>query len=221
MLFLLELLFMPETLYPRSLMLQCAYLPTSTSSSDIEQGRATDKSTPQPRESHTPSPDRTRDETKEQIPRTKTLPFINIHPVPGLRHPSIFAALQRFVLTFTQCPIAAATVLIYAFTWYWWVLSVITIIPAAYADWTPLTQGLLFLGLLVGTVVSEVGCSGRLSDALVDRLARRNGGIRVAEMRLWLGWPAVGATACSSFLFFFFLITCCSWYTDTRCKQWD
>ncbi|PLN78451.1 MFS general substrate transporter [Aspergillus taichungensis] len=191
----LELLFMPETLYPRSLMLQCTSLPTPTSSSDIEQGRTTDKSTPQPSEIHAPISDRAINKEQDQIPRTKILPFINIHPVPGLRHPSIFAATQRFALTFTQCPVAAATVLIYAFTWYWWVLSVITMIPAAYADWTPLTQGLLFLGLLVGTVVSEVGCSGRLSDALVDRLARRNGGVRVAEMRLWLGWPAVGLTA--------------------------
>lgn len=71
----------------------------------------------------------------------------------------------------------------------------ITMIPAAYPQYTPLIQGLLFLGLLVGTVVSEVCCSGRLSDYIVKRLAKRNGGVRVAEMRLWLVYPAVFVTA--------------------------
>lgn len=64
----------------------------------------------------------------------------------------------------------------------------------AYAEYSALIQGLLFLGLFVGTLVAEVGCSGWLSDWLVGWLARRRGGVRVAEMRLWLGYPAVLVT---------------------------
>lgn len=68
-------------------------------------------------------------------------------------------------------------------------------VPAAYAFYTPLIQGLLFLGLFLGTVTSEICCSGRLSDYIVDRLAKRNGSVRVAEMRLWLAYPAILITA--------------------------
>lgn len=80
----------------------------------------------------------------------------------------------------------------------------ITMIPAAYPQYSPLIQGLLFLGLLAGTVVSEVCCSGRLSDYIVKRQARQNGGVRVAEMRLWLVYPAALVTAGTFILLFFF-----------------
>lgn len=89
----------------------------------------------------------------------------------------------------------AIAVLGYGFVWYWWVLSVITMVPAAYASYSPLIQGLLFLGLLIGTVVSEICCSGRLSDYIVKKLSKHNGNVRVAEMRLWLAYPAVLMTA--------------------------
>ena len=68
-------------------------------------------------------------------------------------------------------------------------------VPAAYEMYTPLIQGLLFLGLFLGTLVAEICCSGRLSDWIVERLARRNGGVRVPEMRLWLAYPAIVITA--------------------------
>ncbi|PWY66087.1 hypothetical protein BO70DRAFT_374789 [Aspergillus heteromorphus CBS 117.55] len=116
--------------------------------------------------------------------RTKSLPFLNLHPLPGLKHPPLHASLTRFLLTF-QLPVIPIAVLGYSFTWYWWVMSVITMVPSAYAEYSPLIQGLLFLGLLVGTLVAEVSCSGALSDRLVGVLARRNGGVRVPEMRLW------------------------------------
>lgn len=41
----------------------------------------------------------------------------------------------------------------------------------------------------------ELSCSGGLSDAIVMRLARKNGNVRVPEMRLWLVFPAVVLTA--------------------------
>ncbi|XRM45399.1 hypothetical protein ABZX51_008495 [Aspergillus tubingensis] len=168
-LLLLELGLMPETLYPRALMLQ--------------RMAATEK----PAE-----PDAGIEE--EEIERTKSLPFLNLRAVPGLSHPPIYASFTRFLLTF-RFPVIPVAVLGYSFTWYWWILSVITMVPSAYASDSPLIQGLLFLGLLIGTLVAEVSCSGRLSDAIVGRLAKRNGGIRVPEMRLWLAYPAIALTA--------------------------
>ncbi|PYI04563.1 MFS transporter [Aspergillus sclerotiicarbonarius CBS 121057] len=167
-LLILELILMPETLYPRALMLRG--IP------------ATEK----------PSANGSRTE-ETGIKRTKSLPFLNITPIPGLPHPPIYASLTRFFLTF-RFPIIPAAVLGYSFTWYWWIMSVITMVPSAYTSDSPLIQGLLFLGLLIGTSVAEVSCSGRLSDAIVGRLAKRNGGIRVPEMRLWLAYPAIGLT---------------------------
>ncbi|KAL2830078.1 major facilitator superfamily domain-containing protein [Aspergillus cavernicola] len=196
-LLLLELLFMPETLYPRSLML--TRMPKTTSTPpDIE--------TPQPTPSQPNHPEEKlkeeeeEEEKEEEIPRTKTLPFLNTSPIPSLPHPPLYTTLTRFLYTFTL-PVIPLCVLGYSFLWYWWVLSVITMIPAAYPQYSPLIQGLLFLGLLLGTVVSEITCSGKLSDRIVGRLAKRNGGVRVAEMRVWLAFPAVLLTAVGLILF--------------------
>lgn len=62
-------------------------------------------------------------------------------------------------------------------------------LPAAYEEYKVDIQGLLVIGLMLGTVVAEVGFSGRLSDWMVARLAAKNDGIRVPEMRLWLAHP--------------------------------
>ncbi|KAL4920520.1 major facilitator superfamily domain-containing protein [Aspergillus aurantiobrunneus] len=182
-LLVLELLFMPETLYPRNLML--SHMP-KTSSTDIEHSR--------------PPSSSDSDKHSENPRRTKSLPFLNTSPLPSLPSPPLYTTITHFLYTFTL-PTIPLAVLGYSFLWYWWVLSVITLIPAAYAQYTPLTQGLLFLGLLLGTVVSEVTCSGRLSDYIVTVLARKNGGVRVAEMRLWLAYPAVCFTAVGLVLF--------------------
>lgn len=173
---------MPETLYPRSTML--TLMPTAAATTT----RITSNEYKHPT-------------------RTKTLPFLNISPLPALSTPHLTTTLTRFLYTFTL-PTIPLAVLGYGFLWYWWVLSVITMIPAAYPQYSPLVQGLLFLGLLVGTVVSEVCCSGRLSDYIVKRLARRNGGVRVAEMRLWLVYPAALVTAGTLFLSGYVLFFC-------------
>jgi hypothetical protein len=182
LLLLLELFFMPETLYPRNKMLQ--QMPRLDGSialpSDIEKQRGDDTATSM-------SPAKT---LSSELCRTKNLPFINWRPIPGMRHPKLWDSITRFVLAF-QLPAVVIAVVGYCFAWYWWVLSVITMIPAAYATYTPLIQGLLFLGLFLGTLLSEIGCSGRLSDFIVEKLSKRNGNIRVPEMRLWLAYPAI------------------------------
>ncbi|KAL4901609.1 hypothetical protein BDW74DRAFT_170065 [Aspergillus multicolor] len=187
-LLLLELFFMPETLYPRAAMLKrmpaTATNSTSPSTFDIEQ----------------PSPEKPSPEEDVAIPRTKSLPFLNLHPLPSLPKVPLYTTPLRFLSLF-KLPAIPLSVLGYSFLWYWWVLSIITVIPAAYPTYSPLIQGLLFIGLLLGTVVSEVFCSGSLSDALVTKLARRNGGVRVAEMRIWGVYPAIVLTAVGLLLF--------------------
>jgi hypothetical protein len=70
------------------------------------------------------------------------------------------------------------------------ICSISTLIPDAYINDSPQTQGLLLIGLLVGLLFAEVVCSGNPSDKLMSYLAKKNGGVREPEMRLWLGYPA-------------------------------
>ncbi|RDW63117.1 putative MFS transporter [Aspergillus mulundensis] len=177
-LLLFELFLMPETLYPRAAMLKrMPAASTTTSTADIEQPPSTPS-----------SPE------KVDIPRTKSLPFLNIRPLPSLPYTPIYTVPLR-VLALFKTPTIPLAVLGYSFLWYWWVLSIITVIPSAYPGYSPLIQGLLFVGLLLGTVLSEAFASGSVSDVLVTKLARRNGGVRVAEMRIWGAYPAIGLTA--------------------------
>jgi len=169
---ILELFLLPETLYPRSLML--SKLPSSggVASDSVE------KQAP-------PAID---------IKRTKQLPFINWRPVPGVSGQKPWNALVYFLKTWTY-PNISITLFMYSFCWYWWVLSVITYLPVAYIKDSPQVQGLLFIGLIVGTLLSELFCSGTLSDWIVLKLAKRNDGVRVPEMRLWLVYPSATLTA--------------------------
>ncbi|KAL4761207.1 putative MFS transporter [Aspergillus foveolatus] len=195
-LLVLELFFMPETLYPRAVMLKRMSVTITTTDSDIEQPPASVSfEKPAPCTNSTAVTD-----SDVDIPRTKTLPFLNLRPLPALPTVPFYTPLVRFMYLFTL-PTIPLAVLGYSFLWYWWVLSVITMLPAAYPTYSPSIQGLLFIGLLLGTVVSEVLCSGRLSDALVARLTKRNGGVRVAEMRIWGVYPAILITAVGLILF--------------------
>lgn len=87
-------------------------------------------------------------------------------------------------------PTLVMSVMGYVYFQYWWIVNVATMIPAAYYTYQVQIQGLFFIGLLVGVIFSEIFCSGWLSDWMVVRLAKRNGGERTPEMRLWLGYPA-------------------------------
>lgn len=54
---------------------------------------------------------------------------------------------------------------------------------------------LLYIGLIAGTLLSEVLCSGRLSDRIVVRLARSSpDNQKTPEMRLWLAYPGAVLT---------------------------
>ena len=172
LLLVLEVCFMTETLYPRSYMLTRMPIASGADGMDVE------------KVGHKKA-----DASAVDLKRTSKLFFINFKPVPGLRHPKPWDSFLRFALMF-KFPIVVIGVLTFCFAWYWWILSIITMLPAAYVQYSPQIQGLLFLGLLLGTLFSEIFCSGRLSDYVVMKLAKKNDGIRVPEMRLWLAYPA-------------------------------
>lgn len=169
-LLLLELAFMPETLYPRGTMTSQMHGNGLDAASQLE-GRSASEA------------------IFKSLRRTKELPFLNFKAVPGMRHPHPWDSILRFGMLF-RYPVVVISVSIYCFTWYWWILSIITMLPSAYMSYKPQIQGLLFIGLLLGTLFSEIFCSGRLSDYIVARLARRHHGVRMPEMRLWLAYPA-------------------------------
>jgi hypothetical protein len=173
-LLLLEMAFLPETLYPRSFMLKIAQSPRPQTSTKIDNvlGAA----------DHT------------GLKHTKNLAFLNLTPILGVKPTKPWDSLFHFCLTFRLSAVAV-TVGVFCFAWYWWLLSIVTLIPAAYADYRPSEQGLLFLGLLAGTWFAELCCSGRLSDSIVRRLSQSTGGVPVPEMRLWLGYPGAILTA--------------------------
>lgn len=121
---LVEIAFLPETLYPRELMLSASNVTARASGGQGEKEAA----------------DSALDGSVVSIPRTKQLPFVNIKPLPGIAHPKVTDTILRFVKTFKYAvvPIAVCT---YCFGWYWWVLSVITMLPVAYIDYSPQIQG--------------------------------------------------------------------------------
>ncbi|KAK3303887.1 major facilitator superfamily transporter [Chaetomium strumarium] len=178
---LAELFFLPETLYPRHLMLagtaQSAVM-TTPSSGDEKTVLATS-----PPNKHL------------IVRKTKDLPFANLSPLSGIKHPRLYDTAFRFIKTFRYM-VVPISVIAYCFGWYWWVLSVVTLVPVAYQTYAAHIQGLLYLGLIVGTLVSEVFCSGSLSDWIVIKLAKSNhNNQKTPEMRLWLAYPAAVLTA--------------------------
>lgn len=179
---------MPETLYPR----QYVLLSMGTEVTRHRYGEEETKNeVSEPSTSHTRLPENI---LYHDIRRTKSLPFITFHPIPGMKHPKPWDSFIRLILTF-RFPVIVIAVIGYSFTWYWWTLSIITMVPAAYPQYTPVVQGLLFIGLFVGTLVSEICFSGRLSDWIVTVLMKQNKSIRTPEMRLWLSYPAILITA--------------------------
>ncbi|KAK4122188.1 MFS general substrate transporter [Parathielavia appendiculata] len=163
---LAQLFFLPETLYPRRLML--------------EESQRTRMANGSP--------------TNMDVRRTKRLPFASVSPLPGIKHPKLYDPLIRFIKTF-KYTVVSVSLITYCFGWYWWVLSVVTLVPVAYSTYDVHIQGLLYLGLIVGTLISEVLCSGSLSDWLVVKLAKSNNNQKTPEMRLWLAYPAIILTA--------------------------
>ena len=174
LLLVLELLLLPETLYPRTIVLKmtASARPRTSTKIDSVLGAV----------GHI------------DFKRTKELGFLNLKPVPGIQPVKLWRSTVHFCLTL-RLSVVAVAVGIFCFAWYWWILSIVTLIPAAYEQYRPSTQGLFFSGLLAGSWFAELFCSGRLSDFIVRRLRGSTGGALVPEMRLWLAYPGAMLTA--------------------------
>lgn len=122
---LAEVAFLPETLYPRDLM------HSETNGSVIGADPNNEKA-----QTTTSIPDQT------IVRRTKGLPIWNVAPVPGVLHPQLYDTITRFFMTF-KFLVVSISVITYCFGWYWWVLSVVTLIPIAYPTYSPESQGLV------------------------------------------------------------------------------
>jgi MFS family permease len=120
-----EVVFLPETLYPRDFMLASKRTRSIFSTKHLETEKIPGQS------SKTAEPG---------VVRTKKLPFINVKPIPALKHPKPWDSMTRFIRLFRFAVIPGA-VLVFCFSWYWWVLSIATMLPVAYANYSPQIQG--------------------------------------------------------------------------------
>ncbi|KAF8709440.1 mfs general substrate transporter, partial [Rhizoctonia solani] len=136
--------------------------------------------------------------SSQQALSTKALPWLNFRTL--LTRPKPWDSTLHFLRLFAF-PNIAITIIFYCWTWYWFILCVITMLPGAYPDYNPQVQGLLFLGFIVGTLISEVLFSGGLSDYLVQRAMQKTNGERVPEKRLLLWFPAALLTTIGLVLF--------------------
>ncbi|KAH8897595.1 MFS general substrate transporter [Thozetella sp. PMI_491] len=137
------------------------------------------------------------DGSREDVQRTRTLPFlvsvIRV-AIPAIVYPKLWTP-WIVVYKLWSYPTITISLMAYIFGQYWWFVAIMTMEPLAYEDKSPQIQGALFLGLLVGVLFAEVCCSGHTSDMLVMKLASRNNNQRTPEMRLWLGYPAAFLSA--------------------------
>ncbi|KAF2019827.1 major facilitator superfamily transporter [Aaosphaeria arxii CBS 175.79] len=124
------------------------------------------------------------------IKRTTDIRFWHITKIPGVNHPPAYQNIIHF-FKLLEHPRLLCAILPFVFLLYWWIMSLLTMVPAAYATYSVQAQGLMFLGLAIGLIGAELLISGRLSDVIVSRLALRNNGVRTPEMRLYLGYPAI------------------------------
>jgi hypothetical protein len=122
-----EIFFLPETLYPREYLLN-SIGPKGTSIKGLS------TATPSITEKIA-APGLNVD-----VKRTKKLPFINLKAVPSLKHPKPWNSITRFFLIF-KFFVIPISVMVFCFGWYWWVLSIATMLPVAYATYSPQIQG--------------------------------------------------------------------------------
>jgi multidrug resistance protein len=122
---LAELFFLPETLYPRHLMLA--------------ETRGTGMPT-QPGDEKTMIVANCSPNKHVDLRKTKQLPFANVSPLPGIKHPALYDTIIRFIKTFKYI-VVPISIMAYCFGWYWWVLSVVTLVPIAYETYSANIQG--------------------------------------------------------------------------------
>lgn len=99
-------------------------------------------------------------------------------------------------------------------------------VPVGYADYSIISQGLMFLGLVISTLTAEIFFSGWLSDQIVGKLSTAQGTARTPEMRLWLAYPGTIMFAAGLVLWglsieknFHFMVGQVAFFLGTFCKR--
>ncbi|KAG8904722.1 hypothetical protein FRB99_001308, partial [Tulasnella sp. 403] len=121
------------------------------------------------------------------VPVKEHSPFLNLQPIPGLVAPRSWDYAMRFFRMFTF-PNVAVSIILYAWGWYGTFYFALFLLEDLH--WEGGDSPLFYVGLLVGTFLSEIFFSGTLSDTLVRHMTRSRKIPRNPEMRLWLMWPA-------------------------------
>lgn len=123
-----ELLFMPETLYPRDFMLAATARAASApaaSSTETTDGTVDEKKGVLSEPSEKPSAASEAGQPVPELPaevaaikRTKTLPYVNVLPVPALKYPKPWDSVIRFLKTF-KFVVLPISIGVFCFGWYW------------------------------------------------------------------------------------------------------
>ena len=120
---------------------------------------------------------------------------------PNPNDPSLKQILYMMILPLAmifQFPSIAWAGFIYGINLTWYLLMVGTAgsaLSAAPYNWSTALIGCVYVGPTIGAILGCL-CSGFLSDSLMIRLARKNGGIREPEQRLWALMVAGLASTC-------------------------
>ncbi|OQE02518.1 hypothetical protein PENSOL_c002G00173 [Penicillium solitum] len=154
---------LPETLYPRDLMVSqtsmCLADNTTTPNHQIA-----------------------------EIQRTREIRVWTVKRIPGVKHAPFWAGMLRYLQVWTY-PNVSIGCLSVVFFQYWWCNSLMIMAPDAYFMYSTKVQGALFVAFMLGSIFGEVFMSGRLSDWIVGTLVKKNNK-RNPALRLLLSYAA-------------------------------
>jgi multidrug resistance protein len=127
---LAELFFLPETLYPRHLML-----------AETHGAGMTPTTQPADEKTMMANYDGSSKQHSVTLRRTKELPFASLSPLPGIKHPRLHDTIVRFVKTFKYAAVPVS-IITYCFGWYWYV-KLVFFLPLYGCGILPKTSALL------------------------------------------------------------------------------
>ncbi|KAL3469495.1 MFS transporter [Aspergillus californicus] len=180
-----------ESLFPRFLFTRTAGLVPEASPSNSTDPRVSDKSKDEEAKS-SPTVSKTVSATAsdtntlaEKFPKRSYLQSLRLWSYYAEDKTTFWTYMQRPFIVFTFPNVLVAGV-IFAFGWNAGVISFTTVAVIMTGEpylWSNTMTGLMFLSGIIGSILGWA--TGAASDRLVLYLARRNGGVKEPEMRLW------------------------------------
>jgi len=178
---------MEETMYFRHVTEGIQPIPHGSANQDAQQTPLDEKEGKLPRKSSAdgndePSP------SQYSAPRTltnKMMPFVRLPGRPSVKQ--MFFMMIRPLIIIVKFPCVAWAGFIYGINLSWYQVlngTASPVLSAAPYNWSSAYVGCIYAGPMIGAVF---GClwAGVAADKLAIFLARRNGGIREPEQRLW------------------------------------